>query len=566
GEKNSKVEFRCCGFGSSNQQTASVPFHPWTLQMPSKDINNKDVKFAKILHAVGEFGKFQWRLVALTFIPGILLAFLYAEHFLFTDQEHYCNASWILAVGPTLSESEQLNLTLPRAPNGSFQMCLMYLPVPWDLGSIIQFGLNHTTTCQDGWIYPNSKKSLCLTPHFDLVCGKEPREESFQSISMAGFLTGSLIFGFDTLGHYPAILISLLGLTIFNFGTAFVSSLHQYFFSRFLVSQAVIGYRISSVCLATEWLVGNHRAHAIFLEHCFVSVGVLFLMGLSYSLPHWWLLFLVGGPPVLLFIFYIWILPESPRWLMMKRKVEEAKQVLCYAASVNKRIIPCTLLNELQLPGKMVTEATALDFYYNRHLRKVILVVGCIWFTVSYTYFTLTLKMRDFGMNVHFRQAMSGIMKVPVQLCCIVIFEHKGRKWALIATLIQTIIICCLLLIFQAPDSGWGLSCLDTELKSTVMLIFMLGESSVAATITVLFIYTAELLPTVLRATGLALVILASSGGVMSSETIIHQILSLHPVILCCILSCMALYSSFLLPETKDQPLSDSLEHFSKAR
>ncbi|XP_010628010.1 solute carrier family 22 member 14 isoform X3 [Fukomys damarensis] len=456
--------------------------------MTLKDIKSKDVKFANILHAVGEFGKFQRRLVALTFIPGILLAFVHAEHLVFTDQEHYCNTSWILAVGPNLSESEQLNLTLPRAPSGGFQMCLMYLPVPWDLGSIIQFGLNHTATCQHGWIYPKAK-TRSLISEFDLVCGKEPDEESLKSISMAGFLTGSLIFGFinHMLGHYPAILMSLLGLTIFNFGTAFVRSLHQYFFFRFLASQAVMGYTISSVCLANECLVDNHRAHAIFLEHCFISVGVLFLTGLSYSLPHWRLLFLVGGAPVFLFIFYIWILPESPRWLMMKRKVKEAKQILCYAASVNKRTIPYNLLNELQLPGKMMTEASVLDFYYNRHLRKVILVVGCIWFTVSYTYFTLTFKMRDFGVNVHFRQAVSGIMKVPVQLCCIVIFEHKGRKWSLIVTLTQTIILCCLLLIFQ-----------DTELKSTTMLMSVLGECSLTTTFTVLFIYTAELLPTVL--------------------------------------------------------------------
>ncbi|KAM6177376.1 LOW QUALITY PROTEIN: solute carrier family 22 member 14-like [Erethizon dorsatum] len=298
-----------------------------------KTINNKGVKFVNILHAMGEFGKFQRRLVALVFICSILLGFMYAEYFVFTDQERCCNTTWILAVGPNLSEAEQLNLTLP-ACNGSFLTCLRYLPVPWDLDSVIQFGLSHTATCQDG-IYPKSK-TRSLINEFDLVCGEEPVEESLQSISMAGFLTGSLVFGFinDTLGRYPAILMSLLGLTIFNFRTAFASSLHQHFFFCFLVSQAVMGYTIST----TEWLVGNHRAHAILLEHCFISVGALFLMGLSYSLPHW-PLFLVGGAPMFLFIFYI-------------------------------------------------------------------------WFTDSYIYFTLTLKMREFGMNVHFRQALSSIMKI----------------------------------------------------------------------------------------------------------------------------------------------------------
>ena len=41
--------------------------------------------------------------------------------------------------------------------------------------------------------------------------------------------------------------------------------------------------------------------------------------------------------------------------------------------------------------------------------------------------------------------------------------------------------------------------CLPTELKSPLVLIIVLGEFSLAATVTVFYIYTSELLPTVLR-------------------------------------------------------------------
>ena len=119
---------------------------------------NQDDKFASIMDALGEFGTFQRRLVALTFLPNILAAFFtFADIFVFTAQKPYCNTSWILAVGPNLSEAEQLNLTLPRDTNGSFMTCLMYMPVTWDLDSIIQFGLNYTQLCHNGWIYPKSK-------------------------------------------------------------------------------------------------------------------------------------------------------------------------------------------------------------------------------------------------------------------------------------------------------------------------------------------------------------------------------------------------------------------------
>ncbi|XP_054336363.1 solute carrier family 22 member 14 isoform X3 [Pongo pygmaeus] len=561
GEENFKEELRSQDASRNlNQHEAAGHPHSWSLEMLLRRLRavhtKQNDKFANLLDAVGEFGTFQQRLVALTFIPSIMSAFfMFADHFVFTAQKPYCNTSWILAVGPHLSEAEQLNLTIPQAPNGSFLTCLMYLPVPWNLDSIIQFGLNDTDTCQDGWIYPDAKKRS-LTNEFDLVCGMETKKDTAQIMFMAGLLIGSLIFGLitDKMGRYPAILLSLLGLIIFGFGTAFVNSFHLYLFFRFGISQSVVGYAISSISLATEWLVGEHRAHAIILEHCFFAVGAMLLTGIAYSLPHWRLLFLVGGILAIPLISYIWILPESPRWLMMKGKVKEAKQVLCYAASVNKKTIPSNLLDELQLPRKKVTRASVLDFCKNRQLCKVTLVMSCVWFTVSYTYFTLSLRMRELGVSVHFRHVVPSIMEVPARLCCIFLLQQIGRKWSLAVTLLQAI-IWCLLLLF-----------LPEELKSMTILVLTLGKFSLAATVTVFFLYTAELLPTVLRATGVGLVSLASAAGAILSLTIISQTPSLLPIFLCCVLAIVAFSLSLLLPETRDQPLSESLGHSSQMR
>ncbi|XP_017702915.1 PREDICTED: solute carrier family 22 member 14 isoform X5 [Rhinopithecus bieti] len=584
GEENFKEELRSQDASRNlNQHEAAGHPHSWSLEMLlhrlRADHTKQDDKFANLLDAVGEFGTFQQRLVALTFIPSIMSAFfMFADYFVFTAQKPYCNTSWILAVGPNLSEAEQLNLTIPRAPNGSFLMCLMYLPVPWNLDSIIHFGLNDTDKCRDGWIYPDAKKrslineaqlsgwSRCrrgcrgnraeATAEFDLVCGAETKKDTAHIMFMAGPLIGSLIFGLitDKIGRYPAILLSLLGLIIFGFGTAFVNSFHLYLLFRFGISQSVVGYAISSVSLATEWLVGEHRAHAIILEHCFFAVGAMLLTGIAYSLPHWRLLFLVGGVLAVPLISYIWILPESPRWLMMKGKVKEAKQMLCYAASVNKKTIPSNLLDEVQLPRKKVTQASVLDFCKNRQLCKVILLMSCVWFTVSYTYFTLSLRMRELGVSVHFRHVVPSIMEVSARLCCIFLLQQIGRKWSLAVTLLQTI-IWCLLLLF-----------LSEERKSMTILMLTLGEFSLAATVTVFFLYTAELLPTMLRATGLGLVFLASAAGAILSLTIINQTPSLLPIFLCCILAIVAFSLSFLLPETRDQPLFHSLEHSPQMR
>ncbi|XP_036886435.1 solute carrier family 22 member 14 [Sturnira hondurensis] len=546
GSSRISIQHESAEFSSSS--SVEMPLHSSRVAQ-----TNQGDKFASIMDALGEFGTFQQRLVALTFLPNVLAAFfMFADVFTFTAQKPYCNTSWILAVGPNLSEAEQLNLTLPRDTSGRFMTCLMYTPVTRDLDSIIQFGLNYTESCYHGWIYPQSRTRSMIN-EFDLVCDVEFNVDAMKTVFLAGLLIGSLMFGLisDRIGRYPSILLSILGLIIFGFGTAFVNSFQQYVLFRFGAFQALMGYCISSIALTTEWLMGEHRAHAVILEQCFLSLGALFLMGLAYILPHWRLLFLLGGAPVFSLISFIWVLPESPRWLMMRGKVQATKQVLCYAASVNKKTIPLSLLDKLQVPEKSVQQASVLDFYNNRHLRKITFVMGCVWFTVSHNYFTLSFRMKNFGVNIHINHVIPCIMEVPARLCCIFLLEQIGRKWSLVVTVFQCTFLNLLILIFPS------------ESKSITVLIVLLGQFSLTASVTVVFVYTAELLPTVLRATGLGLVYLAWASGAVLSLALVSQSLATISSSLCCIFATCALLLCSILPETCGQPLSDCLEDYS---
>nr|KAF6311196.1 solute carrier family 22 member 14 [Myotis myotis] len=538
------------------QHMAAEQPRSWSLDLLLRRLrsieSNQGDKFASIMEAMGKFGPFQRRLVALSFIPNLLaVVFMYADLLVAAEQKAYCNTSWILAVGPNLSEAEQLNLTLPRDINGSFLTCRMFLPVNWDLDSIIKYGLNYTQSCSQGWVYPESKTRSVIN-EFDLVCGEEFSPEAVQSMFLTGLLTGALIFGFisDKLGRYPSILLSNVGIIVFGFGTAFVNSFHQYLFFRFGVSQALVGHSITSMALTVEWLVGEHRAHAIILSQCFYSLGLIFLSAFAYSFSNWRLLFLLGTAPVLFLVSFIWILPESPRWLLVKGKVEEAKHVLRYAADMNKRTIPLSLLDKLQVPGKNVTNASILDFYNNSQLRKVTLVMGCVWFSVGHSYSTLTLKMRDFGVKYQMSAIIPGMMGMPARLCSLFLFEHFGRKWTMAGSLFQGSFLNLLILF------------IPSELKTTLMLLILVGQISLTALITLFFAYGAELLPTILRTTGLGLVTLAwASGSFVSLAFITWSPPSITNYI-GCISAILSLSLFYMLPETQHLPHSDTLDHF----
>uniref|UniRef100_A0A8C8BKR1 Solute carrier family 22 member 13 n=1 Tax=Otus sunia TaxID=257818 RepID=A0A8C8BKR1_9STRI len=193
--------------------------------------------------AVGDFGPFQKCLVLLTLFPCLSVAFhQFCQLFMVPHVSHHCDTSWIRAIGPNLTEEEQLNLTLPRDADGAYEQCSMYSPVEWDLGSIVAYGLNATEKCSSGWVYPSAQPPSLLT-EFDLVCDRKYLNDISQSIYMLGLFLGSMIFGplSDRIGRRPVILVSIFLQGLFGVGIAFVPHFYVYMAFRCVVGASVSG-------------------------------------------------------------------------------------------------------------------------------------------------------------------------------------------------------------------------------------------------------------------------------------------------------------------------------------
>lgn len=93
------------------------------------------------------------------------------------------------------------------------------------------------------------------------------------------------------------------------------------------------------------------------------------------------------------------VVPESPRWLLVKGRIDEVRRIIESAASFNGRQLPVDY--QLTPPTQ---ESSSQDFTYlfrSGYLRRISICFFCIWFTMNLVYYGIILNMSSFGGNVY---------------------------------------------------------------------------------------------------------------------------------------------------------------------
>ncbi|XP_038050994.1 solute carrier family 22 member 15-like isoform X2 [Patiria miniata] len=362
---------------------------------------------------------------------------------------------------------------------------------------------------------------MCLVPKFmlvfcnwDLVCDRKREASYAQSLVMLGFLAGVIVLGrtSDMYGRLKTYVGGVICLVAVQLASGFSQNIYQYFFSRFLVGFFSGGGTLAGHILMLESLVSRHRALLSTIYHCGFAVGLAVLAAMAYYVRDWRQLTFVTCLPMVTIIAIPLVIPESARWLASNGRIEEAKEQLMYFGKknglrMNRSMIALTD-KTVEAKGKSSSEG-AMALFRTPVLRRRMITLMIIWFSCCLAYYGLTFGASSLGGNIYLNFALSGIVEVPAGLLSIFVLNCIGRRPTIAGSLFVVGFAC--LGVMALPRSE------DGAMSTYQTCLALIGKMGVSVAFNSAYLYSSEILPTVLRNTAIGVCSMSARiGGILA--------------------------------------------------
>jgi putative MFS transporter len=153
------------------------------------------------------------------------------------------------------------------------------------------------------------------------------------SAGIWGMFFGALIWGpvTDRFGRKVGFIGTVVGFSLLTGWAAFASNVMQFGIIRFVTGMCLGGMIPINTALVSEYVAAKYRGRFVAVLTVLWPFGLLAAATASLTLVPtygWRVLFYLGVLPALLAIIVVWRVPESPRWLAIKGRTDEAKAVL----------------------------------------------------------------------------------------------------------------------------------------------------------------------------------------------------------------------------------------------
>jgi putative MFS transporter len=371
-----------------------------------------------------------------------------------------------------------------------------------------------------------------------------------------GMLIGAWFWGTitDYVGRKIGFQLTVLVDSIFGFLSALSPG-----YVWLVVLRAITGFGVGGTlpvdyAIFSEYLPKRNRGRYLVLLESFWAVGTIVAAGLAWLVVPtlgWRALLALSAVPGAIVFFIRRYVPESPRYLLIEGREEEARAVLQQVARENG-----VTLNIDRLEAQKRSEVTTVSALWQQPFARTTLMLWIAWFCISLGYYGTFIWLpgifveRGFDfLQTYQNTFILALAQLPGYFSAAYLVERWGRKGTLAVYLLLSGVFTYLFAVVS------GLPLIVST--AALMSFFTLGAWGV------LYAYTPELYPTEARATGMG-----AASGMTRVAGALAPILG-GRLLSVSLVAALTLYavafavgagSVFVLGrETKDQPLMETL-------
>uniref|UniRef100_A0A0C9S8N8 TSA: Wollemia nobilis Ref_Wollemi_Transcript_4100_2084 transcribed RNA sequence n=1 Tax=Wollemia nobilis TaxID=56998 RepID=A0A0C9S8N8_9CONI len=461
---------------------------------------------------------------------------------------------------------------------------------PWQCKTSVREGFSLINRRSDDWQFQgscNPESSICsmvetswewtggkgvsTVSEWGLICDDKYKVGVVQSMFFVGCLFGAGICGHlsdSSLGRKGVLTMVCALNAVLGVLTALSPNYWVYVTLRLFTGICTGGVGLSAYVLAMEPVGPSKRGPVGMSVFYLFSLGVAVLPAISYWCPTWRSLYVVTSIPSALFCLLVLpFVSESPRWYLVRGRLKDAMDVMRSIGDKNGHTLPegvsLILDNEEQSREGEEASGNLLDVLTSPMTRTRIILMVFIWFACALAYYGLSLNVVNLSSNLYVSVFLNGIAEMPAFALTAALLNKFGRKAMLVSTMLLSGVSCIIgsvisTLIHRPGGSvrtGFGfLICVQVGCG-------LVGIFGMAGTYNLLYIYTSELFPTVVRNAALGLTSQAGHIGSIIAPLVVVTV-GISPWLPLAIIGMAGIAGGILgvkLPETLNRPMYETM-------
>ncbi|XP_057656533.1 organic cation transporter protein isoform X2 [Diorhabda carinulata] len=478
-------------------------------------LHQSNINFDDIAEELGELGRYQIFIYILICLP-VLFGAANSLSYVFTAgiPEYRCLIPECETAESAIYDAPWAKWAIPHGSSDNqvigvkSDICSRYQPKENASNCSPDSYTNTIIHCSE-WVFSTVERTI--VNDWNLTCIENQWKVSLVGSShFTGIIVGSFVSGVlaDRYGRKGVFVCCIFLMTAAGVLQILSSDYWIFVFLIFLNSVGTAGVYPLAFIIGVEMVGKNKREVTGIVLNYFYAIGEAIIAPIAYYIRDWTHLQLIVSAPAIIFMVYYWIIPESVRWLLAKRRMEKAKQIILKVAKYNKvtlseNTMECLKQSITLTEGNEPDKSTKIypvvkDMLLSKKMIIRFLIVYFIWVVNAFIFYGLSINSTSLGGNKYINFALVSLVEIPGYTIAWVSIKKLGRRISLVGSLLLCGVTCTLTIFVQSTNFEWA-----------VILLFLTGKFGITAAFGISYVYTAEMLPTVIR-----------SGGVGSASTV----------------------------------------------